>query len=73
MMKTFLFVLLLTGAAFAAEPPDPRLQKIAEQREVLLLQKQNAQMALRLIAIDLKTLEAAEAKIKAEATKTEKK
>lgn len=68
-----IFVLLLASATLAAEPPDPRLQKIAEQRQVLLLQQQNAQLLFENAAMKLKALENEEARIKAEKPEPSKK
>lgn len=64
---------MLSSVALAAEPTDPRLQKIAEQRAMLQLQQQNAQLLFENAAMKLKALDNEEARIKAEKPEVSKK
>lgn len=82
-MKILIVSLLLASSAFAAEP-DPRLQKIAEQRAELMEQMGRAKVkfegvqiqldAIRIIEqgeAELRKLSEEEAKIKTEKAKKE--
>lgn len=69
----FLFAAWLAVDTFGAEaPPDPRLVKINEARQVLVLQAQNAQLSFENAQLKLRELEREEEKIKTEKPKESK-
>lgn len=67
-----LCALLFALSAHAAEP-DPRLARIAERRQLFMLQSQNAELAFRVAQLELEKLEREEAAIRAEKPKDDKK
>lgn len=71
-MRTTLIWLLLATSALAAQPTDPSLEKLAEQRQALQLQLQNAQLLYENAQLKLQQLAAEEKRLK-ETAATKKK
>lgn len=70
MMRTAIFTfyfLIFTCAALAAEAPDPRLQKIAEQKKQMEDQAERGRLLIENAQLRFKLLTDEEARIKAEA------